>query len=187
WADGDHFSFEVLLEDDDFWEFTAKAVTTGTVLTLSQKDFEKIVDQNETLAAPLDAYKVLPAKPQDKSGQAEIALAAGHAGEPTLPGTVVDYELSPRRERLRVAQTVLRIHTRVADLYNEPMNQTEQQIKLTIQALRERQESEMVNNRDFGFLHNCDLNQRIRSRTGPPTPDDLDELITRRRGAQFLF
>ena len=30
------------------------------------------------------------------SGQAEIALASGHEGEPTLPGTFVDYELSPR-------------------------------------------------------------------------------------------
>ena len=82
---------------------------------------------------------------------------------------------------------MLRIHTRVADLYNEPMNQTEHQLKLTIHALRERQEFEMVNNHDFGLLHNCDLGQRIRTRTGPPTPDDFDELITRRRGAQFLL
>ncbi len=187
WADGDHFSFEVLLEDDDFWEFTAKAVTTGTVLTLGQKEFEKIVAQSETLQAHLDAYKVLPAKPQDKSGQAEIALAAGHAGEPTLPGTFVDYELSPREYELSVAQTVLRIHTRVADLYNEPMNQTEQQIKLTIQALREREEHELVNNLEFGLLNNCDLKQRIRTRSGPPTPDDFDELLSRRRGSQYLL
>jgi hypothetical protein len=187
WADGDHFSYEVLMEVDDFWSFTAKAVTPGTVLTLNQSDFEKVVDQNETLAAHIEAFKVLPALPQDKSGQAEIALASGHAGEPTLPGTFVDYELTPREYELSVAQTVLRIHTRVADLYNEPMNQTEQQLKLTIHALRERQEHEMINNRDFGLLHNCDLKQRLRARTGPPTPDDFDELITRRRGAQFLF
>ena len=187
WADGDHFSYEVLLEVDDWWDFTAKAVTSGTVLTLDQSDFEQIVAQNESLAAHLDAFNVLPELPQDKAGQAEIALASGHEGEPTLPGTFVDYELRPREYELSVAQTVLRIHTRVADLYNEPMNQTQQQLKLTIEALRERQEHEMVNNRDFGLLHNCDLEQRIRARTGPPTPDDFDELITRRRGAQFLF
>ena len=187
WADGDHFSYEVLLESDDVWEFTAKAVTSGTILTLKQRDFERIADRNETLAAHIEAFKVLPELPQDRSGQAEIELAAGHEGEPTLPGTFVDYELSPREYELSVAQTVLRIHTRVADLYNEPMNQTEQQLKLTIQALRERQEFEMVNNHDFGLLHNCDLQQRIRARTGPPTPDDFDELISRRRGAQFLL
>jgi hypothetical protein len=187
WADGDHFSYEVLLEVDDWWEFTARAVTTGTVLTLAQEEFEKIVDRSESLAAHLDAFKALPAMPQDKSGQAEIALASGHQGEPVLPGTFVDYELSPREYELSVAQTVLRVHTRVADLYNVPMNQTEQQLKLTVEALKERKEHELVNNPDFGLLPNCDLKQRIRTRSGPPTPDDFDELITRRRGSQFLL
>jgi encapsulin shell SprI-like protein len=75
----------------------------------------------------------------------------------------------------------------VADLYNDPMNQTEQQLKLAIEALRERQEHEMVNNRDFGLLHNADLKQRIPTRSGPPTPDDLDELLSRRRGTKAMF
>jgi hypothetical protein len=187
WADGDYFTPEAILESDDYWPFTAKAVTACTVLTLKQDVFEELVGQHETLRAHIEAYKVLPAMPQDKSGQAEIALAAGHSGEPTLPGTFVDYEIAPREYELSVAQTVLRIHTRVADLYNDPMNQTEQQLRLTIEALRERQEHELVNNRDFGLLHNCDLKQRIRTLTGPPTPDDFDELVTRRRGAQFLL
>ena len=187
WADGDHFSYEVLLEDDDYWEFTAKAVTSGSILTLTQDDLEKVVARNETLAAHLDAFKHLAAEPQDKSGQAEIALASGHTGEPTLPGTFVDYDGAPREYHLSVAQTVLRVHTRVADLYNVPMNQTEQQLKLTVEALKERKDYEMVNNPDFGLLPNCDLKQRIRTRSGPPTPDDFDELISRRRGAQYLF
>jgi hypothetical protein len=187
WADGDHFSYEVLLEDDDFWDFTAKAVTSGTVLTLTQKDFEKIVGASDSLKAHLDAFRELPGKPQDKAGQAEITLAAGHEGEPTLPGTFVDYELSPREYELSVAQTVLRVHTRVADLYNVPMNQTEQQLKLTIEALLERKESELVNSPDFGLLANCDLKQRMRTRSGPPTPDDFDDLLSRRRGSQYLL
>ncbi|MFL6075310.1 MAG: family 2B encapsulin nanocompartment shell protein, partial [Mycobacteriales bacterium] len=86
-----------------------------------------------------------------------------------------------------VAQTVLRVHTRVADLYNQPMDQVEQQLRLTIEALRERQEHELVNNPDFGLLHNADLNQRIHTRTGPPTPDDLDELLCRRRKSQYFL
>jgi hypothetical protein len=187
WADGDHFSFQAILESDDYWDFTAKAVTPCTVLTLKQSEWEKLVGRHESLHEHIEAYKLLPQLPQDKSGQAEIALAAGHEGEPVLPGTFVDYELEPREYELSVAQTVLRIHTRVADLYNDPMNQTEHQLRLTIHALRETQEHELVNNRDFGLLHNCDLSQRIRTRTGPPTPDDFDELITRRRGAQFLL
>jgi hypothetical protein len=104
-----------------------------------------------------------------------------------LPGTFVDYEDSPREYHLSVAQTMLRVHTRVADLYNNPMNQVEQQLRLTIEALRERQEHEMINNRDFGLLHNVDLKQRIHTRTGPPTPDDLDELVSRRRKSRFFL
>ncbi|WP_433425881.1 family 2B encapsulin nanocompartment shell protein [Microtetraspora malaysiensis] len=78
-----------------------------------------------------------------------------------------------------MAQTVLRVHTRVADLYSEPMNQTEQQLRLTIEALRERQEYELVNNREFGLLYNADLGQRVHTRTGPPTPDDMDALLAK--------
>ncbi|MDT0303026.1 Crp/Fnr family transcriptional regulator, partial [Streptomonospora sp. DSM 45055] len=53
--------------------------------------------------------------------------------------------------------------------------------------LRERQEHEMVNNRDFGLLHNADLRQRIPTRGGPPTPDDLDELVSRRRKTRVIL
>jgi hypothetical protein len=72
-------------------------------------------------------------------------------------------------------------------LFNHPMNQVEQQLRLTVEALRERQEHEMVNNREFGLLHNADLKQRIHTRTGPPTPDDLDDLLCRRRKTRFML
>jgi hypothetical protein len=67
------------------------------------------------------------------------------------------------------------------------MNQSEQQLRLTIEALRERQEYELINNREFGLLHNADLKQRLHPRTGKPTPDDLDELLTRRRKSKFFL
>ena len=87
-----------------------------------------------------------------------------------LPGTYVDYETSPREYELSVAQTVLQIHTRVADLFNDPMNQTEQQLRLTVEALKERKEHELINNREFGLLHNADLKQRIHTRSGRADP-----------------
>ena len=82
---------------------------------------------------------------------------------------------------------MLRIHSRVADLYNQPMNQTEQQLRLTVEALKERQEHELVNNREFGLLHNCEYDQRIQPHDGVPGPDDLDELLSRRRGTKLLL
>jgi hypothetical protein len=176
-ADGDHFTYRAILESEDYWEYTVKAITPCTLLTLSQDSFEELVGRSDSLRAHIEAFRANPQPEQDEFGEAEIALAAGHEGEADLPGTYVDYETTPREYELSVAQTVLRVHTRVADLYNHPMDQTEQQLRLTIEALRERQEHEMVNNRDFGLLHNADLSMRIPTRTGPPTPGDLDELL----------
>ncbi|KII00309.1 Crp/Fnr family transcriptional regulator [Streptomonospora alba] len=175
--DGDHFGSAALIEDDGAWDATAKAVTPCTVLSLRRSEFQEVADRSEALRAHLDRVSARETPEADPSGEASIAVASGHAGEPDLPGTFVDYEAAPREYELSVAQTVLRVHTRVADLYNQPMNQLEEQIRLTVEALRERQEDELVNNRDFGLLHNADLRQRIPTRSGPPTPDDLDELL----------
>src|SRR6185437_15199968 len=116
-----------------------------------------------------------------------IRMSAGHEGEHPLPVTFVDYEASPREYELSVAQTILRVHTRVVDLYNGPMSQLEEQLRLTVEALRETQEHEMINSPDFGLLANADPRSRIKSRGGPPTPDDLDDLICRRKKTRFIF
>ncbi|MEV8378981.1 family 2B encapsulin nanocompartment shell protein [Kribbella sp. NPDC056861] len=177
-VDGDHFTYRAILESDDLWEYTVKAVTPCTLLSLSQDSFEELVERSDSLRAHLAAFQASGHDDEDEYGEKAIALAAGHTGEAELPGTYVDYETSPREYELSVAQTVLRVHSRVADLYNNPMNQTEQQLRLTIEALRERQEHELINNRDFGLLHNADLSMRIPTRSGPPTPNDLDELLS---------
>ncbi|NUQ77036.1 MAG: cyclic nucleotide-binding domain-containing protein [Polyangiaceae bacterium] len=176
-ADGDHFSYQAILESQDTWAYTAKTVTAAIVLTLQQSVFEAMVAEHESLKKHIDKFKEISTKKQDQVGEATIELSAGHRGEPVLPGTFVDYELKPREFELMVAQTVLQVHTRVADLFNNPMNQTEQQLRLTIEALRERQEHEMINNKEIGLLYNADLRQRIHTRAGAPSPDDMDELL----------
>jgi CRP-like cAMP-binding protein len=186
-ADGEFFGHDDVLEPDTTWPATVKAATASIVLALPRQSLEQVLDQFDELRAHVEQYLSSPKQAQNRFGEADIAMASSHEGEPDIPGTFVDYETSPREYQLSVAQTVLRVHTRVADLYNDPMNQLEQQVRLTVQALRERQEWEMINNREFGLLHNADFGQRIRTRTGPPTPDDLDELISRRTKAQYFF
>ncbi|MEH1935110.1 MAG: family 2B encapsulin nanocompartment shell protein [Nostoc sp.] len=176
-ADGDYFGGQVLEESQSNWDFTVQAITRCTILTLPQQAFRDLLNQSQALQAHVDRFRTRPEGAQNEYGEASIEVTSGHVGEPELPGTFVDYELSPREYELSVAQTVLRVRTRVADLYNEPMNQTEQQLRLTIEALRERQEHELINNSQFGLLHNADLKQRIYTRSGPPTPDDFDELL----------
>ncbi|MEV8362094.1 family 2B encapsulin nanocompartment shell protein [Streptomyces niveus] len=186
-ADGDHFGENALLDADARWDYNATAETGGTLLTLSRADFAAVLSSAPVLQSHIRQFSALPQQRQNRHGEAEIAMSAGHTGEAALPGAFVDYELKPREYELSVAQTVLRIHTRVADLYNGPMNQTEEQLRLTIEALRERQEYELVNNREFGLLHNADFKQRIQPHSGPPTPDDLDELLCRRRGTKVFL
>ncbi|OKI53614.1 family 2B encapsulin nanocompartment shell protein [Streptomyces sp. MJM1172] len=186
-ADGDRFGDHALLDGAGTWDYTATAATAGTLLTLSRADFDAVLSSAPHLHAHVQRFGSLPHQRQNKHGEAEIAVSAGHSGEPELPGTFVDYELNPREYELSIAQTVLRVHTRVADLYNEPMNQTEEQLRLTIEALRERQEHELINNREFGLLHNAAFKQRIQTHSGPPTPDDLDELLCRRRGSKLFL
>jgi CRP-like cAMP-binding protein len=186
-ADGAYLGDEALLNEDAIWEYTARALTACTVLVLTRQDVEQIAERSDSLREHLQQRRSIPQQRSNKYGEKEIDLAAGHSGEPDIPHTFVDYEARPREYELSVAQTVLRIHTRVADLYNQPMNQTEQQIRLTVEALKERQEHELINNRDFGLLHNCEYDQRIQPHDGVPGPDDLDELLSRRRGTKLLL
>ncbi|MBE8989066.1 family 2B encapsulin nanocompartment shell protein [Nostoc sp. LEGE 12450] len=176
-ADGDHFGDETVVQSEDTWQYTLKAITRTIVLSLPQAAFERAINQSEALRTHVEQFRVRLNQPQTPQGEAAIELAANHPQEAELPGTFADYELKPREYELSLAQTVLRVSTRVADLYNEPYNQTEEQLRLTIEALRERQEHELLNNREFGLLHNADLKQRIYSSSGAPTPDDLDELL----------
>jgi len=99
--------------------------------------------------------------------------------ERELPATFVDYEEWGREYVLNAVNTVVDVHTRVSDLYSSPHNQIKEQLRLTIETVKERQESELINNKEYGLLNNVADSQKVKSRTGSPTPDDLDELISK--------
>ncbi|WP_405783172.1 family 2B encapsulin nanocompartment shell protein [Streptomyces sp. NBC_01378] len=186
-ADGAYFGEQSLLDPEAIWEYTARAVTGCTVLALPRQDLEQVAERSESLAGHLGALRSIPEQRANKFGEKQIDVSAGHVGEAVLPGTYVDYDAAPREYELSVAQTVLRIHSRVADLYNQPMNQTEHQLRLTVEALKERQEHELINNREFGLLNNCEYEQRLQPHDGVPSPDDMDELLSRRRGSKLFL
>jgi hypothetical protein len=186
-SDGDHLGHTVLADATGTWPTTATATTTTVTLIIDRANIERVIAENPVLGAAIAEHVGSETPPHNKHGEASIHLMSDHHGEPVIPGTFVDYELHPREYELSLVQTMLRIHTRVADLYNDPHNQTENQLRLTVEAIRERQEHELVNNRRFGLLHNADPRQRITTRSGPPTPDDMDNLLGRRRKTQFFL
>jgi len=99
--------------------------------------------------------------------------------ESELPTTYADYDEHPREYFLNAVSTVLDVHTRVSDLYSSPHDQIKEQLRLTIETIKEKQESELINNADYGLLASVAPEQIVYPLTGAPTPDDLDELLTK--------
>jgi hypothetical protein len=111
--------------------------------------------------------------------EGNVTVDCSDRDERVLPQTFVDYVENPREYMLSAVNTVLDVHTRVSDLYSTPHNQISEQLRLAIETVKERQESELLNNPEYGLLHNVVDKQRIGTRAGSPTPDDLDELLTK--------
>jgi hypothetical protein len=186
-GDGDHLGAELLADPERTWDFDVVASTPCTVLALHRDSLARFLAASPALREHLWQVGARPTPASTKHGEAPVPIAAGHRGEERLPGSFVAYDPAPREYELAVAQTVLRVHTRVADLFSKPMNQTEQQLRLTVAELRERREHELLNNREFGLLHNVAFAQRVQTRGGPPGPLDLDELLSRRRRTDFFL
>lgn len=109
----------------------------------------------------------------------QVTVTCSQRDESEIKPTFVDYEDKPREYFLNAVTSVVDVHTRVSDLYNSPHDQIKEQLRLTIETIKERQESELINNPEYGLLANVDETQRISTLTGAPTPDDMDELLVR--------
>jgi hypothetical protein len=111
--------------------------------------------------------------------QKAIEVLCGHVDESVIPGTYAEYEETPREYRLSSINALLNVDTRIGDLFSNPYDQVREQLRVTIESVKERQENELLNNADYGLLNNVPDSQRISTRKGAPTPDDLDELLTK--------
>jgi hypothetical protein len=96
-----------------------------------------------------------------------------------IPQGYIEYETEPREYRLNSISTIINVNTAIEDVYSSPYDQLNEQIELAVESLRERQESQLINNDDYGLLKNVPESQHIYTRNGAPTPDDLDELISK--------
>ncbi len=108
-----------------------------------------------------------------------ITVDCSNKDEKEVPATFVDYEEWGREYVLNAVNTVVDVHTRVSDLYSSPHNQIKEQLRLTIEVVKERQESELINNKEYGLLNNVAKSQIVKTRNGYPTPDDFDELLSK--------
>ena len=114
-----------------------------------------------------------------EGARVDVECSPPRDANPDLPETFVDYEESPREYFLKAVTTVLDVQTRVSDLYSQPFDQVQEQLRLLIEKVKERQESELINNTEYGLIASIAPSQRFKTRKGPPAPDDLDELLTK--------
>lgn len=150
-------------------------------------EFTKTIPQFESIT-PRWLSRLLEWKPLEngifrlnkvKEEDSPLDILNKEVGYQFIPEGFVNYEPTPREYVLNPISTIVKISTQVSDIYSKPYDQSEEQLRLSAECLRERQEHELVNSSDYGILKNAADSQRIRTRNGYPTPDDLDELITK--------
>jgi hypothetical protein len=72
-----------------------------------------------------------------------VEFACARRDESDLPQTFVDYESKPREYVLSACSTILEVNTRISDLYASPFDQVKEQLRLTIETIKENQENEL--------------------------------------------
>jgi encapsulin shell SprI-like protein len=127
---------------------------------------------------PVEAgtYRVNKVK---QASESDISIQCSPSDGDELPAAFVDYEEQPREYTLSTVTTTIDVHTRISDLYRSPMDQVREQLGVLIEMVKERQENELVNNPNYGLLSSAAPGMRVSTRDGAPTPDDMDELISR--------
>jgi hypothetical protein len=114
-----------------------------------------------------------------RDGEKPLDILCAKTNTDDIPEDYIDYEQTPREYILTSISSIIKIGTRVSDLYSKPYDQIKEQLRLGMESIKEKQEYLIINSEDYGLLKNIDAAQRIKPRSGPPTPDDFDELIAR--------
>ena len=159
--------------------------------TLSERAARQLANTTKTPpqwqgATPRWLIQMLPWTPVEagvyrvnQALDAEFGVKCSPEPGEALPVAFSDYDQQPREYVLSSVTTTITVDTRTSDLFRSPMDQVKEQLGLTIEKLKEKQEHEVLNNRQYGLLNNVDPEMRVKPRKGAPTPDDLDELISR--------
>ncbi len=108
-----------------------------------------------------------------------VEVVCDQTDEKVIPESFVNYQEKPREYTLNSISAIVDVQTKVSDLFSAPFSQIGEQLRLAIETVKERQESELINNNGYGLAKNVPASQRISTRTGAPTPDNLDELISK--------
>ncbi|MDE0771198.1 MAG: family 2B encapsulin nanocompartment shell protein [Salibacteraceae bacterium] len=159
---------------------SVRTLTKCVFITLSKSDLHKVLKKNkgdkELFEDSVTEQMEILAK-ANEYGERRVEVKSGHQGIEELPKTFVDYIEDPEEIPMNAIQTILKVHSRVTDLYNNPISQLQMQINITMAYMYESQESALINDPNYGLLTKCHPNMRLQPKYGTPTPDDVDSLL----------
>lgn len=107
----------------------------------------------------------------------DIAVAHSHAEGTGLSHSHAEYG-EPREVALEPIQTVVKLHKRVGTLYSDQHDQRQQQLQLAAEYMKETKENLIFNHPTYGLVNNIAEAYHIHP-GGPPTPDVLDDILSR--------
>ncbi len=121
-TEGEFFG-EADLASNQSSAFSVQTLTPCVLLTLTRADLETALESNpdllESFRQSTTEHLALQSE-VNRYGERNIDLVSGFAENVRIPETFVDYSANPREYSLSAVQTVVRVHTRVSDLYNGP-------------------------------------------------------------------
>lgn len=83
----------------------------------------------------------------------------------------------PAVYHLAKVETRVTIPTFVEDMYSHPHDQEAELLRIAVAAIKEEKERRVLQSTKFGLLNVAAPQMRIATRSGTPSPDDLDRLL----------
>ncbi len=121
---------------------------------------------------------VTPEGDRSNLSSATFGVSHSHSELQAVQASYARYESTPREIRLEPIQSVVKISTRVPQLYSNNHDQLKLQLALTAEFIYETKENLCFNHPEYGLLNNVHSDMKVRA-SGPPTPDVLDDLLAR--------
>lgn len=125
---GSHFG-EMALLNDSPRKANIVALVQTIALTLNRNQFIELVKKTPSLRENIEASiheRARQHEGSNEAGEGKTNLETDHDGARTIASTFIDYEEEPREFPMSSVNAILKISTRVEDLYNNPVMQTEE-------------------------------------------------------------
>lgn len=170
-VEGDYFGEMALLELTPR-QATITAVTNGSLLVLKKESFDEAIGNQALRDELLKVVRIRKGEIESLRNKYEdlVLVTSKDPVDTIIPNTHVNYT-EPQEITLNLIKTIVAVNVNDIDVA------LERNLKVTIENIEEKQEWEIINNKDFGLLANIDRDMLIDAASALPTPDMFDALL----------